>query len=88
MTTKAETTKQPRTLQGTVVSDKMNKTRVVAIERLKKHPKYIKYYKVTARFKAHDEENAYKTGDVVVIQECRPMSRDKRWKIVSKIEAK
>ncbi|KKU99282.1 MAG: 30S ribosomal protein S17 [Candidatus Jorgensenbacteria bacterium GW2011_GWC1_48_8] len=74
-----------RKLQGTVVSDKMNKTRVVAVERLKKHPRYGKYFKVTRRFKAHDEKNEYKTGDKVVIQETRPISREKRWVIVEKI---
>ena len=71
-----------RKLQGVVVSDKMNKTRVVAISRLKQHPKYLKYYRVTKRFKVHDELNATKVGDQVVIEECRPMSREKRWKIV------
>jgi len=74
-----------RKLQGTVVSDKMLKTRVVAVDRLKKHKRYGKYYKVTERYKAHDEANEYKTGDKVVIEESRPMSRDKRWKIVEKI---
>lgn len=74
-----------RKLQGTVVSDKMSKTRVVAVERLKKHPRYGKYYKVTERYKAHDEKNEYKTGDKVVIQESRPLSRDKRWRIAEKI---
>lgn len=73
-----------RKLQGTVVSDKMNKTRVVAITNLKKHPRYKKYYKVTRRFKAHDEKNEYKMGDVVLIEESRPISKDKRWVIVSK----
>ncbi len=75
-----------RRISGEVVSDKMQKTRVVSVSRLKKHPKYLKYYHVTQRFKAHDENNEYKTGDKVVIEEMRPMSRDKRWKIVSKIE--
>lgn len=68
-----------------VVSDKMQKTRVVAVSRLKKHPKYLKYYKVTTKFKAHDEANEYKTGDEVVIEETRPMSREKRWKIVGRV---
>ncbi len=68
-----------RKIQGVVVSDLMTKTRVVAVSRLKKHAKYQKYYTVTRRFKAHDEENTYKKGDKVVIEECRPMSRDKRW---------
>lgn len=73
-----------RKLQGTVVSDKMTKTRVVEVERLKKHPRYLKYYKVSRRFKAHDEKNEYKVGDKVVIQEMRPMSKEKRWRIVNK----
>ncbi len=74
-----------RQLQGTVVSDKMHKTRVVAVTRLRRHPKYLKYYKVTQKFKAHDEENAYRAGDKVVIEETRPLSKDKRWKIIGKI---
>ncbi len=74
-----------RKLQGTVVSDKMDKTRVVAVSRLAKHPTYQKIYKVTERFKAHDEQNEYKNGDVVVMEETRPMSRDKRFRIVGKI---
>ena len=73
-----------RKLEGEVVSDKMNKTRVVAVERLKKHPRYGKYFKVTMRFKAHDEKNEYKVGDKVTIQETKPMSRDKRWVIIGK----
>lgn len=73
-----------RKLQGTIVSDKMAKTRVVAVERMKKHARYDKYYAVTERFKAHDEANQYKTGDKVTIQETRPLSRGKRWTIVGK----
>ena len=63
----------------------MNKTRVVLVTRLKKHPKYLKYYKIATKFKAHDEKNEYKTGDKVVIEETRPISREKRWKIISKL---
>ncbi len=74
-----------RQLQGIIVSDKMDKTRVVAVSRLKKHPRYKKYYKVTKRFKAHDEKNEYKTGEKVIIEEMRPISKDKRWKIIKKI---
>lgn len=74
-----------RTLNGIIVSDKMMKTRVVEITRFKQHSKYKKYYEVTKRYKAHDENNEYKTGDNVVIQEIRPMSKDKRWKIIKKI---
>ena len=77
---------QKRKLTGTVVSDKMNKTRVVSIERLRKHARYEKFYKVTTRFKAHDENNQYKTGDVVIMEESRPISRDKRWVIIKLVE--
>ncbi len=71
-----------RRITGVVVSDVMQKTRVVAVLRLKKHPKYLKYYKVTTKFKAHDEENRSRKGDKVVIEETRPLSREKRWTIV------
>lgn len=70
------------------MSDKMQKTRVVSVERMKMHPRYLKYFKVTQRFKAHDEKNEYKTGDHVILQEGRPLSKDKRWTIVGKIEQK
>lgn len=76
--------KKPRILKGVVVSDKMQKTRVVEILRLKKNKKYRKYFKVTKKFKAHDEENQYHVGDEVLIQETRPISKDKNWKIISK----
>ena len=78
-------TKKIRKIIGTVVSDKMEKTRVVAVASLKKHPKYLKFYKVTTKFKAHDENNEYKMGDKVTIEESRPLSREKRWKIINKI---
>lgn len=78
-----KTTKQ-RKLLGTVVSDKMAKTRVVEITRLKVHPKYLKSFKSSSRFKVHDEENYYRVGDKVWIEETRPLSRDKRWKIIGK----
>ncbi len=74
-----------RKLEGTIVSDKMLKTRVVEVERTKRHPRYHKYYRVTERFKAHDENNEYKVGEKVIIQETRPLSKDKRWIIVGKI---
>ena len=82
---KTQETKKIRKIIGVVVSDKMMKTRVVAVASLKKHPKYLKYYKVTTKFKAHDENNEYKTGDKVTIEESRPLSREKRWKIINKI---
>lgn len=76
--------KKIRTLKGVVASDKMQKTVVVAITRLTKHPKYKKYYKVTKRFKAHDEKGEFHIGDKVVIQETRPMSKEKRWRVAAK----
>ncbi len=78
--------KKKRKIQGVVVSDRMDKTRVVEVSRFKKHPKYLKYYKVTKRFKAHDEKNEYRVGDAVVIEETRPLSKEKRWKIVSLVQ--
>ncbi|OGM97294.1 MAG: 30S ribosomal protein S17 [Candidatus Yanofskybacteria bacterium RIFCSPHIGHO2_01_FULL_39_8b] len=75
-----------RVLKGTVVSDKMQKTAVVEILRLKKHPKYKKYYKVSKRFKAHNLENKYKTGEKVLIQETKPMSKEKRWQIIGRAD--
>lgn len=74
-----------RRLHGTVVSDKMQKTRVVEIMRLKKHAKLKKYFKVTLRLKVHDEENKFRAGDKVIIEEMRPLSKEKRWKIVEKM---
>ncbi len=74
-----------RKLKGKIVSDKMQKTRVVAVTRLKLHPKYKKYYKITRRFKVHDENNEYKVGEEVVMEETRPLSKDKRWRITKRI---
>ena len=74
-----------RKLHGIVVSDKMQKTAVVSVTHQRKHPKYLKYYKVTSRFKAHDENKEYKVGDKVIIEETRPMSKEKRWRIIQKI---
>lgn len=71
-----------RIIQGTVVSNKMDKTVVVSVGRKKKHPLYHKVMSVTERYKAHDDENGCKLGDVVRIQECRPLSKDKRWRVV------
>ena len=70
-------------LKGIVVSDKMDKTVVVSVSRLVKHPLYGKFYKVSKKYKAHDEENKYKTGDKVEIVETRPISKDKKFKVVS-----
>lgn len=77
-----------RTLRGTVVSDKMDKTVVVAVNSVKEHPIYRKKYKVTSRFKAHDAENTCKEGDLVEITETRPLSKDKRWEVARKVSAK
>ena len=74
-----------RTIKGIVVSDKMDKTRIVKVSRQKKHEKYRKYFRVTKKFKAHDEKNEYKVGDNVLIKETRPMSKEKKWKIVGVI---
>ena len=67
--------------KGTVVSDKMDKTIVVAVVSFKTHAKYKKKYKSTKKYKAHDAENKYKVGDIVEIIPCRPMSKDKRYKV-------
>lgn len=71
---------------GRVVSDKMDKTVVVAVETLIKHPLYGKYIKRTKKFKAHDENNECKVGDKVKIMETRPLSKEKRWRLVEIIE--
>jgi small subunit ribosomal protein S17 len=73
---------QQRVIQGTVVSDKMDKTIVVTVERRKKHRLYHKVVSFTQRFKAHDETNECHLGDVVRIEECRPISKDKRWRVI------
>ncbi len=85
MNNTASSQTKKRRLTGTVVSDAMQKTRVVAVDRAKKHPRYQKYYTVTTRFAAHDEQNAYHRGDVVIIEETRPLSARKRWIIVERI---
>ena len=77
---------QRKTRVGTVVSDKMEKTVVVAIVRRYKHPKYKKYVKERNRYKVHDESNEARIGDRVLIEETRPLSRSKRWKVKEIIE--
>lgn len=74
-----------KTLIGKVVSDKMQKTVVVAVERIKEHPKYKRRYKVHKHYKAHDEKREYSEGDTVMIEECRPLSKDKRWRVLKKV---
>lgn len=71
---------------GRVISDKMDKTIVVGVERQFKHPLYGKYLKRTSKFMAHDEDNRCREGDVVKIMETRPLSRRKRWRLVEVIE--
>ena len=71
-----------RVLQGVVVSDACDKTIVVRVERRVMHPVYKKFIKRSKRYAAHDEANACKTGDVVSIRECRPISKTKRWEVV------
>lgn len=72
-----------RILQGVVVSDKNDKTVVVRVERRFAHPLLQKTVRRSKKYKAHDEANQYKTGDVVSIQECAPISKDKRWTVIS-----
>jgi len=72
-------------LQGIVVSDKMQKTVVVEVESMKEHPKYKRRFKSHKKYKAHDENKTYKVGDKVVIEETAPISKDKKWKVISKI---
>jgi small subunit ribosomal protein S17 len=71
-----------RTKLGRVVSDKMDKTVVVSVERLQRHPIYKRVVRLSTKFKAHDEENSARVGDTVRIEESRPVSRDKRWRVI------
>jgi small subunit ribosomal protein S17 len=75
-----------KTREGVVISDKMDKTVVVSVHRLVKHPRYGKYLKRRANYKAHDEENRCRIGDRVVIAETRPLSKDKRWRVRTIVE--
>ncbi|MCL1916947.1 MAG: 30S ribosomal protein S17 [Peptococcaceae bacterium] len=81
-----EARNQRKTRIGKVVSDKMNKTIVVIVETSVRHPLYKKTVTVTKKYKAHDEENTAKIGDIVEIMETRPLSRDKCWRLVRVIE--
>ena len=74
--------KAKKILKGVVVSDKMDKTVVVSVSRFVKHPLYGKFYKVSKKYKAHDEGNIYKTGDKVEIIETRPISKDKHFSVL------
>lgn len=75
-----------RKLEGEVVGDKMAKTVVVLVTSIKTHSKYKKQYKSSKKYKAHDEKNEYKIGDKVVIEACRPLSKDKRWRVIKKVK--
>ena len=71
-------------LTGTIVSNKMQKTVVVEVERIKEHPKYKKRYKVSRKYKVHDPKDKFKVNDKVSIVACRPLSKDKRWRVIYK----
>ncbi len=77
--------KKVRQIKGVVVSDKMDKTIVVVVLRTKKHSKYQKQYKVSKKYKVHDPKNEFKKGDMVLFRESKPLSKEKRWRVVSKI---
>lgn len=81
MTEQATTRGHRKTRQGTVVSDKMDKTIVVQIDKLVMHPVYKKFVRQRVKYKVHDERNEARAGDTVLIEECRPMSRHKRWRM-------
>lgn len=81
--TEEQSPKKPRVLRGQVVSDKMDKTVVVAVKRSKEHSKYGKRYKVTNKYKAHDPESKYHVGDEVLIKESKPISKEKKWVVVN-----
>ncbi len=70
---------------GIVVSVKMNKTVVVLVERIVKHKTYLKQYRVSKKYKAHDEKNECQVDDKVIIEECRPLSKDKRWRVIKRV---
>jgi len=85
-TVKSTTVDKPvvisRRFTGVVVSDRSDKTIVVRVDSVKKHPKYQKRYTVSHKYKVHDENNEFKVGDKVNFVECRPLSRDKRWRVI------
>ena len=84
--TELKAPKKRQVMQGEVVSHKMDKTAVVKVTSLKTHPKYKKHFTVSREYKVHDQNNEYHAGDVVDIEASRPLSREKRWKIVRKIK--
>ena len=86
MTEVVATRNRRKTRVGRVVSDRMQKTIVVSIERLVKHPTYGRYVRRRTKFKVHDEKNECKVGDLVRFMETRPLSKDKRWRFVGIVE--
>ena len=82
-TTKKELNKIVRSFTGIVISDKMDKTIVVKVNRTKVHPKYKKRYTISDNYKVHDAKNEFKVGDKVNFVECRPLSKDKRWRVIN-----
>ena len=81
-----EQTSTNRALQGRVVSDKMDKTVTVMVERRVKHPIYGKYVRRSTKVHAHDENNECRKGDVVVVEQCRPISKSKKWRFIKLVE--
>lgn len=73
-----------RKLSGKVISNKMTKTLVVEVERIKAHPKYERRYQVHKKYKAHYDEGEFKVGDSVIIEETKPISKDKKWRVIAK----
>jgi len=86
MMTEQQTSQVVRALTGTVVSDKMDKTVTVLVERKVKHPVYGKIIRLSKKYHAHDSNNEFHTGDIVVIEECRPLSKTKAWKVTRLLE--
>jgi small subunit ribosomal protein S17 len=82
----AEKTTRQRERQGVVVSDAMDKTVVVKVSAVKPHAQYAKVIRRTDRLKAHDEQNEARVGDTVLVRECRPLSRDKTWRLIKVLE--
>ncbi len=75
-------------LTGKIISNKMQKTVVVKVETIKEHPKYKRRYKIDKKYKAHLKEGEYQIGDKVIIEECRPISKDKKWQVIKKVDEK
>ena len=75
-----------RKLKGTVISNKMTKTLVIRVDTFTQHPKYRKFYRTGKKFKVHDEQGEYRVGDILVIGETRPLSKDKRWRVLELIK--